>query len=201
MNHRDHESQDPATTEKLRAALSRLNTRAVVVPLEVDDAILRTAREHLSGIAAAGAQTAESADQLLPREAVCVYRIGREDRLRDHRAPRQPGFLDWLGQLLANLQESIAVHRRAAWGGVAVMMVVVGVLAWLTGPPQWSARPEDLNADGVVDMLDAFAFARALQHDPTSPPQLDLNRDGVVDVLDVQALAARAVSLEPGGRS
>ena len=98
-------------------------------------------------------------------------------------------------------QERFGVRRWAAWGGVAVAVVAVGVLVWLGGHPRLSARPEDLNGDGVVDMLDAFALARELQHEPASHPQLDLNGDGVVDEHDVQALAARAVSLETGGRS
>lgn len=60
---------------------------------------------------------------------------------------------------------------------------------------------EDVNHDGQVDILDAFALARQLKAGATPSPQLDINGDGVVDERDVAALAARAVSLEKGGRS
>ena len=59
----------------------------------------------------------------------------------------------------------------------------------------------DLNHDGRVDILDAFALARQLKQGATRNLQLDVNGDGVVDEQDVAALAARAVKLERGGRS
>jgi len=60
---------------------------------------------------------------------------------------------------------------------------------------------EDLNHDGRVDVLDAFALARELKSKAHPSPQLDINGDGVVDEKDVETLAARAVSLGKGGRS
>jgi hypothetical protein len=59
----------------------------------------------------------------------------------------------------------------------------------------------DLNHDGHVDIVDAFALARQLKQGGTRNLQLDLNGDGVVDERDVAALAARAVKLEQGGHS
>ncbi len=185
MNDRDNQNPDAATPEQLRAALSRLNTRPIAVPPKVDDAILRTAREHL-----AGARTAESAS---PSFVVPPSGGPRE--------PRKHGTPNWLAELCAGLLEVFAIRRWAAFSAVAVTIVAVGVLVWLGGHPRSAARPEDLNGDGVVDMLDAFALARELQHDPASHPQLDLDGDGKVDERDVQALAARAVRLEQGGRS
>jgi len=185
MNDCDNPNQEPATPETLRAALSRLNARPIAVPLKVDDAILRAAREHLTETAIGGARDADSA-----RPAAGGSRKACDG-----------GIPDWIKGLRVGWQERFGVRRWAAWGGVAVAVVAVGVLVWLGGHPRLSARPEDLNGDGVVDMLDAFALARELQHEPASHPQLDLNGDGVVDEHDVQALAARAVSLETGGRS
>jgi len=182
MNNRDNPNPEPATPERLRAALSRLNNRPIAVPPKVDDAILRTAREHLEA-----ARIAESALGVPPS--------GGPRERRNRRTA------DWREELRAGLQELLTVRRWAAWGGVAAAMIAVGALVWLGGRPSWAGRPEDLNGDGVVDMLDAFALARELQQNPASHPQLDLNRDGVVDARDVQALAARAVSLEQGGRS
>lgn len=187
MNNREKEKQDAATPEKLRAALLRLNARRVPVPPKVDDAVLRAAREHLAD---AGARTAESASP-----SFVIPPVGSP------REPRKRGTPNWIAELRAGLLEVFAAHRRAAWGGVAVTIVAVGALVWLGGHPRFAARPEDLNADGMVDMLDAFALARELQQNPASHPQLDLNADGVVDQRDVQELAARAVRLDQGGRS
>ncbi len=59
----------------------------------------------------------------------------------------------------------------------------------------------DLNHDGQVDILDAFALARELKTGIRPSLQMDVNGDGVVDERDVATLAARAVSLGKGGRS
>jgi hypothetical protein len=70
------------------------------------------------------------------------------------------------------------------------------------GPSRDSAYARgDLNHDGRVDILDAFALARQLKQGGTRNLQLDINGDDVVDERDVAALAARAVKLERGGRS
>ena len=59
----------------------------------------------------------------------------------------------------------------------------------------------DLNRDGELDILDAFALARQLEQGSSQTLQLDLNADGVVDERDVAALAALVVKLDPGGHS
>jgi hypothetical protein len=80
-------------------------------------------------------------------------------------------------------------------------VIVAGALVWLQVHSRSSGLVEDLNRDGVVDMLDAFALARQLEPGQAPRPQLDFNGDGRVDERDVQALAAQAVSLEAGGNS
>jgi hypothetical protein len=166
----NHQNQDPAPSEKLRAALSRLNARRVSVPPKVDDAILRAAREHLSPVGAS-------------QNTGSVKRSSRSSEWRS-------GVLEFFGG-----------RRWATLGAAAVAIVAAGALVWLGGHTRLTARNEDLNGDGVVDMLDAFALARELQQGQTPRPQLDLNGDGVIDERDVQILATRAVSLETGGRS
>jgi hypothetical protein len=170
----DDQNDMPAKPDKLRAALSRLEVRKIIVPPQVDDAVLRAARERLEVVA---------------RE-VCA----------EKKATSVPPESFW-AELRAWVQGVFAVRHWAAWGGVAALIVAVGGLVWLGEHPRSAARPEDLNGDGAVDMLDAFALARELQREPASHPQLDLNGDGAVDQRDVQDLAARAVRLEPGGRS
>jgi hypothetical protein len=72
--------------------------------------------------------------------------------------------------------------------------------------PVDSARG-DLDGNGRLDMLDAFALARRLQGvavpagrggDPGLNPGLDFNGDGVVDGKDVDWLAGEAVRLRKG---
>jgi hypothetical protein len=60
---------------------------------------------------------------------------------------------------------------------------------------------EDVNPDGQVDILDAFALARQIQAGGTIDRRYDINGDGVVDWRDVEAIAARAVRLGKGGHS
>jgi hypothetical protein len=65
--------------------------------------------------------------------------------------------------------------------------------------PVWAKG--DINHDGRVDILDAFALARQLQSGAKPGPETDVNGDGVVDERDVAAIAARAVKLGQGGHS
>jgi len=60
---------------------------------------------------------------------------------------------------------------------------------------------EDVNRDGEVDILDAFALAKELKSGHPPGPGLDINGDGVVDEKDVATIAARAVRLDKGSRS
>jgi len=59
----------------------------------------------------------------------------------------------------------------------------------------------DLNHDGRMDILDAFALARQLKQGGPRNPQGDVNSDGVIDERDVAVMAERAVKLEQGGQS
>jgi hypothetical protein len=65
--------------------------------------------------------------------------------------------------------------------------------------PRLAARtsaPEDVNGDGVVDVLDAFAVARGVRAG-RPPAAWDVTGDGVVDRQDVDRIAARAVAAPP----
>lgn len=54
--------------------------------------------------------------------------------------------------------------------------------------------PADLNADGVIDIIDALILA----NDAPKGRGLDVNHDGRVDRADADALAVRAVRLDGG---
>jgi len=54
------------------------------------------------------------------------------------------------------------------------------------------ALPTDINGDGVVDMKDVGAVARAFGESPGRPrwdPALDINGDGVIDLMDLALIA------------
>lgn len=187
----DRERNDPNldAPEKLRAALAQSQARRIVVPPAIDAAILRTARERLEPVRESSREhigTVVAESPLSPRERAGVRENGRKNST---------------AEFFAKLTALFVGRRFAPLTAAVATVVAAGVLAWLTVHPRAAARPEDLNADGQVDMLDAFALARELQEGRTPRPQLDLNGDGVVDERDVQLLGDRAVSLEPGGRS
>lgn len=56
-------------------------------------------------------------------------------------------------------------------------------------------RKEDIDHDGRVDILDAFALARQLEDPQSSPTNGDQNGDGVFDEDDVSYVALTAVML------
>jgi len=91
------------------------------------------------------------------------------------------------------------------WGAVAAMAacVLIAVFIAMSGPrmpePQTAARlafaREDLDRDGRVDILDAFALARAIEGGTERRTDWDVNGDGRVDKFDVEAVAKLAVRL------
>lgn len=83
------------------------------------------------------------------------------------------------------------------WAAAAAVIVAAGLTLFLFkpgAPPSWAA--EDIDRNGRIDVLDAFALARLLQTRQTGP--FDFNHDGRVDRLDVDVVATRAVRLEGG---
>jgi hypothetical protein len=68
-----------------------------------------------------------------------------------------------------------------------------------------AADPRDVNGDGVVDILDAFAVARAVEVGSAEERKVraaakawDFNHDGVIDRRDADAVAVSVVRLTPG---
>lgn len=114
------------------------------------------------------------------------------DSARRHLAPKKEKRFKWF-----------LIMR---WGiPVAALIMLLAILPRFIpksgSGSRSSALPGDLNHDGRVDILDAFALARELKTGAHPGPGRDINGDGVVDERDVTALAARAVSLGKGGRS
>lgn len=98
---------------------------------------------------------------------------------------------------LAQVRELRPVIRFPQWLAAAAAVILCGLIGWVWMPTKrngaWAR--EDINHDGRVDVLDAFALARRLQQGAVADPNLDLNADGVVDKKDIDAVAARAVML------
>lgn len=111
-----------------------------------------------------------------------ILRAARQRLGKTHRPLPWLRFLPWLAATATAIVLVIAIPRFAA-------------------KPGNSFAKEDLNRDGKVDILDAFALATKLKAGTITNSQFDLNSDGVVDDRDVAVLAAQAVSLRKGGHS
>jgi hypothetical protein len=88
--------------------------------------------------------------------------------------------------------------RLFVWGSAPVTLLAIFLL--LHHSPVGFAR-EDLNHDGKVDILDAFALARELRSPGKFDRAKDINGDGVLDQRDIEQLAVDAVRLAKGHRS
>jgi hypothetical protein len=98
-------------------------------------------------------------------------------------------------------------RRWMLWPALAAVCVLIACLVRLFDSTQYVYRSnhtveplyahEDLNHDGKVDILDAFALARQIKSSAHLSASLDVNGDGVVDGRDVALIAAHAVQLKP----
>jgi len=94
------------------------------------------------------------------------------------------------------------------WAAAAAMAACVLIAVLLSVPGSRTPVPagagrlalarEDLDRDGRVDILDAFALAQAIEGGKEHRADWDVNGDGRVDRSDVDAVAMAAVRLEGG---
>jgi hypothetical protein len=99
---------------------------------------------------------------------------------------------------------------RRSWSLAAGIAAAVSVAAWLSWPgrpvrqpssPVFAHQaPSDIDRNGTINVLDAFALARSLR-DSSSTLSADINQDGRTDQGDVDAIANQAVSLKTGATS
>ncbi len=60
-------------------------------------------------------------------------------------------------------------------------------------------KANDIDGNGRVDILDAYAMARGLANESSPPnPAWDINADGTIDQRDIDAVAQSAVRLKGG---
>ncbi len=117
--------------------------------------------------------------------------------LRSLHAP-PPFHTDDLDRAVTNLP----IHppfRATKWKRLAVIATplaaaaAIALILTLNRPP---TDPADLDRDGRITILDAFALARALDAGADITPGWDRNADGRTDTLDADAIALAAVSLD-----
>ena len=102
-------------------------------------------------------------------------------------------------QVLSEARQHLAPVRRRrfrlrVWGAAAAVILAAGLTITLIGTHQGPTLRQDINGDGVVDILDAFAVARGIEN-RTQQADWDVNGDGDVDRRDVDDLAMLAVTL------
>ena len=93
--------------------------------------------------------------------------------------------------------------RAWMWAIPAVAAAAVLAFAILRPGPDRSddatavvpAGASDVNSDGTVDILDAFALAKTIRAGGATQPEWDVTGDQIVDQRDVDHIAQSAVSL------
>jgi hypothetical protein len=119
------------------------------------------------------------------------------------RADRVPAEVD--RSVLTQAAGHFAQRRRRRWTvTVGSSLAAAGVIAVAFLSFQrmnervetQTARAEDVDGSGRVDILDAFALARALAHGDRPKPALDFTHDGRVDRADVDHVAQIAVRIK-----
>jgi hypothetical protein len=155
--------------KKLEGAMRRLERERVFVPGQVDEAVLGAVSEHFAR------QRDQEPEDVIAKDVDFTFESRRKGRNR----PRQK------------------VRPWQKWLPLAASIVIAAMM--LEFARQGRVAPGDVNRDGVVDVLDAYALAaRVASGGPTSR-SWDLNDDGQVDAGDSNEIMARAVDLERSG--
>lgn len=111
-----------------------------------------------------------------------------------------PAAVDQRVLWLARKQAALIKRGRVPatrWAIAASLLLAVGAAAlwqWMATPPTAIAR-RDVDGNGRVDILDAFALARTLKAESTANNRWDVDADGNVDTRDVDLIAHAAVAL------
>jgi len=116
-------------------------------------------------------------------------------------------ILDQARQRLAKPRRLIIRLRWAAGIAAAAAVIILGAI--LFNPQSGIRNPKsispalaegraDVDANGRVDILDAFQLARQIETRGPVAPQWDLNGDGRIDQDDVNLVALAAVRLDKG---
>jgi hypothetical protein len=77
-------------------------------------------------------------------------------------------------------------------GAAALIAMIILIFPRAKNP---NLAREDINGDGAVDILDAFALAKSIEASQPNA-KFDQNNDGKLDETDVRAVASAAVRLD-----
>jgi len=107
-------------------------------------------------------------------------------------------------EILSKAREHLRGSKRPffslpRWVALAASVALVCGLIYLSETRDKTFAAEDINRDGVVDILDALALARKIEAGEKG--EMDFNRDGVIDERDAATIAIDVVRLGRGGRS
>lgn len=133
---------------RLVEALRTLHNKKILIPREVDEAVLSQARSFLKS------------------------------------EPRQKGMVPF--------------PRWLAAAAVVILGLGIGLRLTRERNPGSTIAREDIDRNGKVDILDAFALARMLRQGSASSTTLDFNSDGLLDQRDIDWIAGRAVKMHKG---
>jgi hypothetical protein len=166
------EEDDVTLPPRLAADLKALQ-RTPAVPPAVDRAIRDQARYHFSRYRRI---------QIWRRvgggiAAAAVLAIGLKIAVFNH--------LDSLGPMASSPSPTVADRLQSSAASPA------------TQPTRIRLAAEDIDRNGVVNVLDAFTVARGIKSHHTQPAW-DVNHDGVVDQQDVDLIAMTAVRVKGG---
>lgn len=194
--HGQHETLPPELIEALRA----LDGPPIEPSAQHDDALLAGARKHLAAMAG---ESANRPDGLpldnRPNRHVLAY-IGAGGAVA---AAAAITFAVWFST--GDGKEPIVAMSQAPAAPPAADVMPNSApeddLGAAARQPPPTALAGDIDNSGTLDILDAFALARAIEDEgPAARDRAsDFNHDGKVDQQDADWLAEQAVALARGG--
>ena len=101
--------------------------------------------------------------------------------------------------LRQNKSKIVLLPRLIAVAAAFILLCAIAYVFLPHGTATKTFAAEDINHDGEVNILDAYALARKVESG--TPVNADFNQDGHVDKADAEAIATDVVKLEKGGAS
>jgi hypothetical protein len=106
-------------------------------------------------------------------------------------------------KILAQAHQHLREQKRRIvflprWAAMAASVALVGGLIYFSQTRNQNFAVKDINRDGDVDILDAFALARKIE---AGEKAADLNHDGEIDQRDIETITSDVVRLDKGGQS
>lgn len=174
MDDSNQPNRDDAKLDRLGEALRGLEKERILVPAEVDEAILSEIRERFKP------STADDSGE----EAEVVQTV-------------DPGELVFHTNPAA-IKIDPRVKRWHQWLPLAASLAIAALFLYFArvNSPTLAG---DVNRDGALDVVDAFLLAERVQSGGETIRAWDLNRDGRVDALDSAEIMSRIVDLERNG--